>query len=460
MNLYRWQSDALASWTNAGRRGIVEAVTGTGKTIVGMAAIAEAAKSDGYGFLHPLVVVPSTVLMNQWYDRAHTFLPGAKIGRISNDYEDDFSRKDICIGIINSIVSRLPDLFAHTARNPARYRTLLIADECHHYIDAPVFSRLLRYPFHFTLGLSATVRPAIPYEVKGLGRIIYEYTFDQAGEDGLVPPFDLVNCATHFTPNEERQYLDLTDKISDQFEKVFDLFRDDLRNIPDEYLFRKLRQLMMIDAETEDPNIKRLFILLFKRAALCYQATNKLALALGLILLMLKQRKKVLVYFERIDSTEEVADIALQTSCRLKNQVLATGDAWCKVYHSQLSDADRIQVLEDFRQPGPKALLSCRTLDEGLDIPEVDCAILAASTQSRRQRIQRIGRVLRKGDGNKRSTVVTLFVKGSGDENVCADDHEVFGGPVSLHNTHDRECLKFVDDLIQNGGPTTPPTVQ
>jgi len=457
MNLYPWQNDALTEWIKAGRHGIIEAVTGTGKTIVGIAAIAETFCHDGYRFLHPLVVVPSTVLMNQWYERAAHLLPRAKIGRVSKDYRDSFATNHICIGVINSIVRRLPDLFEHTERNVGKYKTFLIADECHHYIDAPVFSMLLRYPFHYTLGLSATAE--IPYEVDGLGRIVYEYTFDQAGRDGLIPPFDLVNCSTHFTPTEERDYLDLTDRISDQFAKVFDLFRDELGSGPDEFLFRKLRKLMMIDEKTEDPNIKRLFILLFKRASLCYQATNKLDLALDLILLMLNQRKKILVYFERIESTEEVADIALATTRRLQKQVLAAGVAWCKVYHSQLSDRDRKAVLEEFRQPGPKALLSCRSLDEGLDIPEVDCAILAASTQSRRQRIQRIGRVLRKGDGTKKPKIVTLFVKGSGDENVCADDHEVFGGPVTLHSTHERGCLKLVAQLLEKEETTRLPTV-
>lgn len=63
-------------------------------------------------------------------------------------------------------------------------------------------------------------------------------------------------------------------------------------------------------------------------------------------------------------------------------------------------------------------------------------------------------------DGNNTSTVVALYVKGSVDENDCADDQEVFGGPATLHNTHERGCLTLIEELIQNGGPTTPPTVQ
>ena len=36
--LYRWQLDALVSWLRCGRRGVVEAVTGSGKTDVAIAA--------------------------------------------------------------------------------------------------------------------------------------------------------------------------------------------------------------------------------------------------------------------------------------------------------------------------------------------------------------------------------------------------------------------------------------
>ena len=39
--LYAWQAEALQAWSDAGRTGIVEAVTGTGKTRVGQAATSE-----------------------------------------------------------------------------------------------------------------------------------------------------------------------------------------------------------------------------------------------------------------------------------------------------------------------------------------------------------------------------------------------------------------------------------
>ena len=76
--LYRWQLDALVSWLRCGRRGVIEAVTGSGKTDVAIAAISDALRRGRF----VLVVVPSRVLMEQWHGRLLAALPEARIGRL------------------------------------------------------------------------------------------------------------------------------------------------------------------------------------------------------------------------------------------------------------------------------------------------------------------------------------------------------------------------------------------
>ena len=77
--------------------------------------------------------------------------------------------------MIHSAVRHVRGLLGHTIDGPVK--SFLIADECHHYIDAPVFQRIRRFPFHYTLGLSATIDP---YEVPGLGKVVSEYGFRDA----------------------------------------------------------------------------------------------------------------------------------------------------------------------------------------------------------------------------------------------------------------------------------------
>src|ERR1700741_3606837 len=73
--LYRWQLDALVSWLRCGRRGVIEAVTGSGKTDVAIVAAEEALRRGRF----VLVVVPSRVLMEQWHGRGRAALPAARL---------------------------------------------------------------------------------------------------------------------------------------------------------------------------------------------------------------------------------------------------------------------------------------------------------------------------------------------------------------------------------------------
>ena len=54
-------------------------------------------------------------------------------------------------------------------------------------------------------------------------------------------------------------------------------------------------------------------------------------------------------------------------------------------------------------------LISCRALDEGMNVPETRVAVIASSTASQRQRIQRFGRVLRPAEGKDGAIIYTLF---------------------------------------------------
>ena len=142
------------------------------------------------------------------------------------------------------------------------------------------------------------------------------------------------------------------------------------------------------------PVIKRFFGLLFKRAKIYYMSEKKMALAADLIRALVQDGcKKAIVFFERIDSAEDVrADVAVEAAATLRSRIQETMTIWCRVYHSGLQGTERNEVLNEFRVIGQSALLACRCLDKGIDIPAVDAAILVASNQSRRQRIQRIGR--------------------------------------------------------------------
>ena len=135
LQLLPWQTKALEIWHKAGRRGIIEAVTGSGKTFVAFGALEQLHAEDRR--LNTLIVVPTVPLMNQWVEKLSKIFPDRRVGRIGGGHTDDFSRFPFaCVAVINSAVRKVEDLLGHT-RN-GLVKSFLIADECHHYIEAPV----------------------------------------------------------------------------------------------------------------------------------------------------------------------------------------------------------------------------------------------------------------------------------------------------------------------------------
>ena len=82
------------------------------------------------------------------------------------------------------------------------------------------------------------------------------------------------------------------------------------------------------------------------------------------------------------------------------------------VYHSKLTLRARAGMLGQYRRGDIDVLVTCRALDEGFNVPETELGIIAASTATRRQRIQRLGRVVRPARGKAGATIYTLVATG------------------------------------------------
>ena len=61
----------------------------------------------------------------------------------------------------------------------------------------------------------------------------------------------------------------------------------------------------------------------------------------------------------------------------------------------EISRSERASALEAFRRGELRALVSARVLNEGIDVPDADVAIIVAGTQGKREHVQRVGRLLR-----------------------------------------------------------------
>jgi superfamily II DNA or RNA helicase len=71
-----------------------------------------------------------------------------------------------------------------------------------------------------------------------------------------------------------------------------------------------------------------------------------------------------------------------------------------------------VEVLERFRRGEIRALVSARVLNEGVDLPDADVAVVVAGAMGEREHVQRVGRVLRPAD-HKRATIYELVAQGT-----------------------------------------------
>ena len=223
-----------------------------------------------------------------------------------------------------------------------------------------------------TLGLSAT--PEREYDsgledvlVPALGKVILRYDYNDALLDGVISPFELVNVAIRLTRAEQGDYNRLSQRVA--------------------VLIRRLRQ-----GELVEDSLKRL---LRNRAAIAGSAAMRIPTTVHLV----EENKsaRTIVFHERIEAAEEIW------------RLLTARKISATIYHSRIGPALRRDNLRLFRKGAFDVLVTCRALDEGTNVPETRVAIIASSTASTRQRIQRLGRVLRPAQGKLLATIYTVY---------------------------------------------------
>jgi superfamily II DNA or RNA helicase len=361
----RWQVEALERWQRE-QKGVASVVTGGGKTIFAFLCMQEFRKkySDGRVF----IVVPTITLLDQWYvSLQEDFgVPPEDIACFSSQEKAKKPRKANLL-VINSA----RDLVSKSTVDGCNF---LIVDECHR-AGSPENAKALRGGFEAALGLSATPKREYDqgfedYVVPVLGSVIFEYDYTQAYADGVVAPFDLMNVKVDMLPHEQIEYDRLTRRAA--------------------VLLRKARS-----AKPEPGAEERLKRILQMRAAVSALAKMRLPVAAKIV--EENRGARTIIFHERISSAQALYD------------VLQKRNHSVSLYHSRIAPEVRRDNLRLFRRGVYDVLISCRALDEGMNVPETTVAVIASSTASQRQRIQRLGRVLRPAKGKHKAIIYTLY---------------------------------------------------
>lgn len=358
-----WQSKALSAWTDAGHRGIVEVVTGGGKTVFAELCMAELLKTAPNA--HFLILVPTTSLMDQWFV---SLIEEFGVGE--SDIATWSGRsKPKKAALLNIMVINTGRTSAEAVRKARP--TMLIVDECHR-AASEANSKALQGEFIGSLGLSATperehddgfetiLQPA-------LGNIIYRYDLNEASDDDIVSPFDLLNVRVELGEDEQSAYNQISARIARLLKK----------KTPDADQAEKLEVLMR------------------RRARIAAMARMRVPVSAKLV--DDHRGARAMIFHEDIGEAERLTRILKERGHSVT------------IYHSQIAAPVRRDNLRLYRKGVFDVLVSCRALDEGINIPETQLAVIASATASTRQRIQRLGRVLRPAKGKSHATIYTLY---------------------------------------------------
>jgi superfamily II DNA or RNA helicase len=369
LGLRPYQRAALMAWELAGRRGIAALPTGSGKTRIAFAALA-AARAPA------LCIVPTRALLRQWLDELGKLYGGA-IGCLG---DGERSLADISIATFESAYRLMPRI--------GRRFELLIVDEVHHFGSGIRDDALEMCVARARLGLTATPPPDATLERLDalVGPIVYQLGVgDLTGK--WLAAFDRIVLRLPLDSEERARYLE-----------DYGTFRELHAQFTRENPGARWEEFA---AAARSSGEGRAALAAWRRSRQLLSLTSAKRAAVA-SLLARHRDSRVLVFTGDNEAAYAIAreHLVMPITC-------------------DISRGEREQALDAFRSGELRTLVSSRVLNEGIDVPDADVAIMVAGTHGEREYVQRVGRLLRPRAG-KRATVYELVTLGTPEARIAA----------------------------------------
>lgn len=389
-----YQQQAIDNWFKNKGRGTLKMATGSGKTITALAIAAklyEKSVAHNQPLQALLIVCPYRHLVTQWakesqkfnlkpilaFDRAQTWqgelqtqllaLMGGRQAFITLITTNATLRQDS----LQSQLSFLPKM------------TLIVGDEAHN-LGAKSLAACLPEAVKLRLALSAT--PERYFDATGTDRL-----FDYFGSV-LDPEFTLKDAIQAEALVQYTYQPLLVDLTADEIERYAELTA-------------AIGRAMGIGGQEDNMALERL---LFERARLICTAQNKLKCLASLMAQRLETRHTLFYCGDGSveDDTSAESLRQLEAVMGLLNQLGYRAES----YMAETALSEREDLRYAFEQGHLQGLVAIRCLDEGVDIPAIQTAVILASSSNPRQFIQRRGRVLRRSAGKHTAELFDMIV--------------------------------------------------
>ncbi|MBR8830580.1 MAG: UvrABC system protein B [Chroococcopsis gigantea SAG 12.99] len=367
---YPHQKEALLAWKRAGRRGVVVLPTASGKTYLAQLAIECTPRST-------LILVPTLDLLHQWYAGMLAAFPDSDIGLLGGGSKD---KSAILISTYHSAA-------IHSEALGNRYG-LLIFDECHH-LPSDFFRKIAEDSISpYRLGLTAT-----PDRSDGshqdldalIGKIVFRRTPEELNGSALAQ-HKVVQIKVKLS-QEERDRYNQAIQTRNQFLKANNINIGGLSG---------WQNFVMVSSRTNEG----------RRAMLAHREAKEISSGTGG-----KLRELTRLISEHYPELTLIFTGDNDTVYRISQEFLIPA-----LTH-QTPVKERHEILSKFRTGEYKAIVTSHVLNEGVDVPAAKIAIILSGTGSEREYIQRLGRVLRKGnEGNKLAILYEVIAEDTGEE--------------------------------------------
>lgn len=397
LQLRPYQRQAITNWFANNGRGTLKMATGSGKTITALAVVCELYQQITLQML--VVVCPYRHLVTQWARECEKFnlQPILAFENVRN-WQSQLSTQLYNLRSSSqsfvTVITTNSTLIGEGLQSQIKYfpaKTLIIGDEAHN-LGAPKLEESLPRRVGLRLALSATPeRYFDDYGTQSLfdyfGPVLQpEFTLRDAISQGALVHYLYYPILVELTEAESLAYLKLTKKIGRAI-----LYRE--REIGESTHFE--------DNEDLKP-------LLMQRARLIGAAANKLN---ALRELMSNRRDTTHTLFYCSDGSLETSQRSSLRQLKAVARILGVELGYkVSTYTSQTSLAEREILRHQFENGELQGLVAIRCLDEGVDIPAMQTAVILSSSGNPRQFIQRRGRVLRPHPQKQRATIFDMIV--------------------------------------------------
>jgi superfamily II DNA or RNA helicase len=374
-----YQTAAVDAWKAAGRRGVIVLPTGAGKSFVAELCIAAAGRSA-------LVVVPTIDLMAQWYDQLVRAF-GAPVGLLGGGHHE----------LHELTVTTYDSAWMKVEQWGDRFGTVVF-DEVHHLPGPSYAQAALHSLAPFRLGLTATFeRPDGQHQRVNelIGPVVFELPITElAGE--FLAPYRTEVLTVHLS-DEDRQAYEEAEANWRGF-----LIEENIRLAGPQGFMNFLRATARSQRGREAHRAWRTA----RRITQCAPAKLRRVAEL----LQEHHGARTLIFTHDNATAYEVSRTLLVPA----------------ITH-QTSIKERSALLAAFSDGSLPVLATSRVLNEGVDVPEAEIAIVMSGSATVREHVQRLGRILRPR-AEKQAVLYELVAAETNDERTSARrrDHEAY----------------------------------